>query len=178
MALIGWGKPNLFVQKLETGKAYKWRGITTPVEGTTNFETSKGDKMEAKFEGGAYADVQYKKNTNTLTFDLFVRKGDKKPFADVDGVIKGEYKVALQPEDPTVPSGLLLKKCKISSEVKYTSEEGTKLTYTVEPIAPEDESASFQMGTITVTKTGDDITAITCTEYEAESDVEDSSPAA
>lgn len=178
MANISWGKPKLLCRKIETGKTYKWREVLTPVEGTTNYATTKGDKLEAKFEGGDYADIKYKKNTGALTFDEFVLKGQKKPFADVDGVIEGEYEFAVQPEDATVPGGLFIKRGHISVEPKFTSEEGTRITYTVDTIAPQDGSESFKIGTITVTKSGEDITAVSCAPLEAESDVVESTPVA
>lgn len=171
MANIGWGKPSLFVKSRTIANAL-WRQLANPVEDTTSYETSKGDKLEAKVEGGKYEDVKYKENTGTLTFDIRVAKGRKKPFQDHDGVIDGEWEFALQPEDAAVPAGLYIKRAVISSEVKFASADGTTYTYTVEPLAPEAGGDALAVGTVTVSKDEQTskITGITCTELEGESE--------
>ena len=51
MAVIGWGKPRIFVKDLDDQSA-KWIELPTPVEDSTQLSTEKGDKQEAKIEGG------------------------------------------------------------------------------------------------------------------------------
>ena len=50
MAVLAWGKPRIFVKKLGVGGS--WIELPTPVEGSTQLSTTKGDKNEAKIEGG------------------------------------------------------------------------------------------------------------------------------
>lgn len=51
MAVIGWGKPRIFVKDLDTVSP-SWEELPTPVEDSTQLTTTKGDKKEAKIEGG------------------------------------------------------------------------------------------------------------------------------
>lgn len=51
MAVIGWGKPRVFIKDLDAS-APKWEELPTPVEDSTQLTTTKGDKQEAKIEGG------------------------------------------------------------------------------------------------------------------------------
>ena len=54
MSYIGWGKCRIFVKDLDTTGA-KYRELPTPIEGSTSLEATKGDKQEAKIEGGQNA---------------------------------------------------------------------------------------------------------------------------
>lgn len=168
MAQIGWGRPRPVVRNRtqDTG----WRELPTPADGTFELATEKGDKLEAKLEGGAYEDVQYKGNTNTITFDIRVNKNRKKPFDDNNGIIAGDWEFYSQPEDPTVPAGLHATIARISCEVKSTSADGTTYTYTVEPLQPEDKSiAPLEIGLVTYTEdpTTKAITGVTFTKLDA-----------
>ena len=100
MAQIGWGKNRHGVRDFANNKG--WRELPTPAEDTWEVTAEKGDKLEAKLEGGKNQDVKYKENTNTITFDIRVAKGQKKPFADKNGIIAKEYEYFSQPEDPEV----------------------------------------------------------------------------
>ena len=74
MAVLGWGKPRILVKDLDaTGAA--WEELPTPVENSTQLATTKGDKQEAKIEGGENEDVKYGKNTYALTFNIRAAKG-------------------------------------------------------------------------------------------------------
>lgn len=167
MANIGWGKPRLFVKnKTKNGSI---RELPNVVEDTFELATEKGEKLEAKIEGGQNEDVKYKSNTNTIAFDIRVFKGRKKPFADKNGVIEDEFEFWMQPEDPAVPAGLHATRARVSSELKSTAADGTTYTYTVEPIE-NGEVDALQVGTTTVTENSGNVTAVNFEELEAETD--------
>lgn len=168
MAQIGWGKNRHGVRDItDSGKG--WRELPTAAEDTWEVTTEKGDKLEAKLEGGQNQDVKYKENTNTITFDIRVAKGQKKPFDDKNGIIAKEYEYFSQPEDPEVPSGIMVSRARISCEVKATDAEGMTLTYTVEPLEPADKTKKpMQMGKVTITEANGKISNVSIEELEAE----------
>lgn len=172
MAYIGWGKCRLFVRNIT--RDLKIRELPTPVEDTFDLSTEQGEKLEAKIEGGTNEDVKYKSNTNSIAFDLRVFKGRKKPFPDVNGVIKDEYEFWMQPEDPTVPAGIHVMRGRISSELKGTAADGITYTYTVEPL--ENGSVdTCQVGLVTVTENAGIISKIDFVELEEEDSDENES---
>ena len=58
MSKIGWGKPRIFIKRID-GSDSTWKEVPTPVQDSTSLETTKGDKLEAKLEGGMNEDVLY-----------------------------------------------------------------------------------------------------------------------
>lgn len=138
MAVISWGKPRIKIGKYQAnGNApSSWTEVPTPVEGSTELSVSKGDKKEAKIEGGEAEAVRYGANTYELLFSVRDAK-DRTPFVtDVDGVIEGEYAIVLQPEDPKA-NGIQIDKCVLSAEVSYSSEEGIVRKYTASVLKPK-----------------------------------------
>lgn len=169
MATIGWGENRHFVRNIT--KNGNIRELPTPVEDTYDVATEKGDKKEAKLEGGRRKDVKYGKNNNTITFEIFVAKGEKKPFVDHEGVIDGVFEYWSQPEDPAVPAGIHVSRACISCEVKSNDAEGMKLVYTVDPLDSGVKGVDpMQIGTVTVTENNGVISAISFTELEGEDD--------
>lgn len=167
MAQIGWGKNRLFVRDI-TDSNKGWRELPTPAEDTFEVATEKGDKLEAKIEGGEYEDVMYKKNTATVSFDIRVAKGRLRPFADKMGIIEHEYEFYSQPMDADVPAGIHISRGRVSCEVKGTDADGVTLTYTIEPLTPSDSSVdAMQVGKVSLTESDGKITAITFTELDA-----------
>ena len=144
MSKISWGKCSIYIKDLETTGA-KWKKIPTPIEDSTELTTEKGDKLEAKIEGGENEDVKYKRNTYTLAYGIRRMKNRVMPFADVDGVIDHQYAVAVVPEDPNAPACLIDK------------------TYTHDVLKPDSGNA-VKWGTITVGEADADgnIESITC----------------
>lgn len=132
---IAWGKPKIWAAKLTDGTAGEWIELPTPAEGTTTLTPTKGDKKEAKIEGGENEAVKYNRNTYVLEFSIRLGSDREKPFEDEDGVIPGEYAIMLQPEDPTV-EGLKIDKCVISLEDSYSAEEGIMLKYSADVLKP------------------------------------------
>lgn len=154
MSLLGWGKCRLFVKDLDTEGA-KWMEFPTPVEGSTTLETSKGDKQEAKVEGGENEDVRYAKSTYVLNANIRAAKGRKKPIKDSDGIIDHNYSVAVQPEDPEA-TGIFIPKAKPSVEDTWSTEEGGIWNYAFDALKNEG-TTQVQMGVVSVTGSGDSL---------------------
>lgn len=138
MAVTAWGKPTIFVQKIgeET-----WKKIDTPKEDTTQVNPTKGDTQEATEEGGGVVDKKTKKSTYELSYQLFVKKGVAQPFKTIDGIIEGNYRVAVQPEDPEI-AGVYMGKTTISAEEAFTSADGALITYTHSALIPEGDKVA------------------------------------
>ena len=147
MSTIAWGKPRIFVKK--AGET-TWKEVPTPKEGTVSLETSKGDKQEAKIEGGEYFDVKYNANTYALSFEEFNAKGREPSFKDVDGVVAGSFEVYLQPEDAAVP-GFHIAKGTISAEHTYTVSDGATVKYNIDALK-DGAHAQVEWGTVSVTE--------------------------
>ena len=141
MAMIGWGKPKIEICKLDSDGKYPvaplaWEELPTPVEDTTVLNTTKGEKIEAKIEGGENEDVKYKKSTYALACNIRAAKGRVKPIDDDDGIVHDMYAVRLTPEDPTVP-GFIADRCKVSVEDGWSSKEGGFWIFTFDVLKPE-----------------------------------------
>lgn len=161
MALISWGKPDLYYKDLSDTSA-KWKKAPTPADGTTELSTEKGDKTEAKLEGGEIEDVRYDKSTYSLAYQIRRAKGKTMPFKESDGIVDGEFAIAVVPEDPKCP-GLLIDKSHVSAETTYSAEEGLSTTYTHDALKPESGN-QVKYGVLTVTESGGEVTDITIVE--------------
>lgn len=161
MAVISWGKPRIFVKDLDTPEA-AWVEFPTPSEGTTQLSTTKGNKQEAKIEGGENEDVRYGKNTYALALNIRAAKGRKKPVADDDGVVPHNYALALQPEDPETP-GLVMRKSAVSVEDAYTASDGASWTYTFDALKAEKDKKQITWGVIDVEESGGTVSKVECT---------------
>lgn len=158
MAVIGWGKPRIFKKRIDSGNEGAWEEVPIPVEDSTTLETTKGDKTEAKLEGGSNEDVKYGANTYALAYTIRVAKGKVQPFEQNDGYVAGEYKVALQPEDPAVP-GFLIDKSVVSAEDGFSTAEGGSIVYTHDALKP-DNGNQIKWGVIKVTESDGTITNV------------------
>ena len=161
MSLLGWGKCRVFIKDLDTASA-PWTELPTPVEGSTILETTKGDKQEAKIEGGENEDVRYSKSTYVLNLNIRAAKGRKKPIADSDGVIAHNYAVAVQPEDPEAV-GIMIDKAKPSVADTFSTEEGAIWEYSFDALKP-DTGDQCKMEVITVTEDGGIVSAVSIAE--------------
>lgn len=138
MAAVSWGKPKIWISKLgSNGSPTTWSEIPTPVEGTTTLATTKGDKKEAKIEGGENEAVKYNRNNFALEFTIRAVKGRSKLAEDKNGVIDGDYALKLQPEDASV-QGLSIAKGTLSFEPTYSAEDGIQWKYTLDALVPDD----------------------------------------
>ncbi len=134
---LSWGKPKIWCAPLVDGVEGEWFELPTPVEGSTTLSVTKGDKKEAKVEGGDVECVKYNKNTYALELEIRGALEDggirEKPFVDDDGVIAGNFALKLQPENPNA-EGIYIRRSKVSFEPSYSSEDGTKWKYTFDAI--------------------------------------------
>lgn len=140
MSVLTWGKPNLFVKNLDEGDA-NWTKLDTPKEDTTELTPTKGDALEATEEGGAIVDKKAKKSTYELAYQIFQKIGKALPFTSIDGVIEGNWAIAVQPEDTTGP-GIYIGKSSISAEESYTPADGALVTYTHSAVVPEGDDVA------------------------------------
>lgn len=135
--ILSWGKPTIGWKTSTNGQpaSGSWTIIDTPKENTTQLTTSAGDNVEAKEEGGELVDVMFKKNTYTLEFDIFVKKGGALPWADTDGIVAGEYALEITPEDADCV-GIQIDRCTLRAEINYSSADGITVHYTATPLKP------------------------------------------
>lgn len=158
--ITAWGKPKILIYDLDA-ESPKWQLLPTPVEDSTSLTTSKGDKKEAKIEGGENEDVKYTKNTYALELEIRATKGRKQPMSDDDGVISHNYAVALQPEDPSCPGFCFLKSAP-SLEDTFSASDGGSWKYTFDALKSAQDKKQIYWGVITIKGTDDNITAVTC----------------
>ena len=147
MSVLGWGKCKVFIKDLDDTDA-NWLELPTPVENTTTLETTKGDKQEAKVEGGENEDVRYAKSTYVLNLNIRAAKGRVKPIKDSDGIVDHNYSVAVQPEDPAA-IGIFIPKAKPSVEDNWSTEEGGIWNYAFDALK-NDTTTQVQMGVVSV----------------------------
>lgn len=157
MAVIGWGKPKI-VAKLIGGDDYIL--LPTGIENSTTLTTTKGDKKEAKIEGGANEDVRYGNSTYALSLEIRDAKGRTQPIKDHDGLVEGEYEVWLQPEDAAV-NGLHIAKTVVSVENKWDAENGGSYVYTFDALKPDDGGDQVVRGVVTITESEGKVTNVT-----------------
>ncbi len=137
MAILSWGKPKIEISKLdESGDATTWIEIDTPVENSTQLIPEKGEKREAKEEGGKVVDSRTSANKYRVEFELYAKKGKSKPIEDNDGVVEGNYAFRLTPEDPSLV-GFIIENNSVSVEDTFTSADGEKWKYTFEGLKPK-----------------------------------------
>lgn len=140
MSVTTWGKPTIYVRNLSQD-TNNWKKLDTPKESTTQLNPTKGDTSEAKEEGGAIVDSKTKKSTYELVYQLFIKKGVAQPFPTIDGLIEGNYAIAVQPEDAENP-GIYIGKSEVSVEESFTSEDGALMQYTHKALVPEGDEVS------------------------------------
>ena len=143
--IISWGVPTIKAAKLDangavaTGDGAKSVTFPTPVDGSTQLSTEKGDKMEALVEGGEPEAIKYKRGKYTLEFQVRFGAGRKPEdlIDGVDGVVQGEWQLELEAEDKAQGApGFKFAKSACSFEDSYTSEDGIIRTYTFESLKP------------------------------------------
>lgn len=135
MSLVNWGKCKIYAKDLEAEQP-KWLELPTPVEDSTEITTSKGDKKEAKIEGGENEDVKYSRNTYALNFDIRMLKGRKQPIASADGIVQHKYAFMIEPEDPTA-IGCSIEKATVSCEETFKTADGSIWKYVADVLKPD-----------------------------------------
>ena len=173
MANIAWGKPRIFVKNAdstEVGNA--WYELPTPVEDSTELSAEKGDKLEAKIEGGENEDVKYKRSTYNLAFNIRKAKKRQAPFPSLDGVVNDHFAVLVQPEDPTV-EGFYIEASTVSVDETFTAADGAMWQCQLEAVkAKLGDTVKWGIVTIETTGTGAQAqTKITFTEASSNDDI-------
>ncbi len=137
------------------------------VEGSLALNTTKGEKKEAKVEGGGVEAVKYGRNTYALeaSFRLGADANGKPvafPFGEDerDGVVEGVYALRVQPEDKTA-GGLTVMECIISTEDTFTAADGAVKKVTFDFIKPEPKADGTQEPTINWDPIADIMAALT-----------------
>lgn len=136
MAVLSWGKPR--IQKCASVAGVpdgNWVDLDTPKQDTTKLTTTAGQEVTANEEGGDVVDVRAGKNTYSLEFDQFVKKGVARDFDDEDGLVAGEFAIRLIPEDEAT-EGLLIERATIRVEENYSATEGKIRHVVVKAIKP------------------------------------------
>lgn len=145
MIQLMWGEANSAIAKQKADGNYDaFKELPPCVENALQLTTTKGEKKEAKVEGGGVEAVKYNKNAYALamSFRRGIVKGVMRtfPFDDdeVDGVVDGIYALRVQPEDKT-SGGLSVMECIISTEDTYTAADGAIKIVTFDFIRPEEK---------------------------------------
>lgn len=149
---IGWGKPRIMIKELGNPNA-KWMEVPTPVEDSVQLTPTKGDKKEAKLEGGDNEDVKYGKNNYELLYGIRVADNKTMPIKHDEGYVAAEYSVALQPENPKVP-GFIIDRSSVSVEDPFSTSEGGVWTYAHDALKPE-KGKKVKWGIISIEENGD-----------------------
>ncbi len=130
MSLLSWGKPKIeFGVSVGGAQAASWTEMPEIVDGTTQLTTEDGEVTEAREEGGGIVDVKRDRSKFSLTFTIFMKKGDTLPIADDDGVIIADYSVRVTPEDVAC-TGFVLDCCTVSVQKTFSSADGYRVQYT------------------------------------------------
>ena len=148
MAVLSWGKPKIFIKDLDADTPV-WKLMPESAEDTTSLETTKGEKVEAKLEGGENQDVRYKRNTYALATSIRIAKGTTQPIAASDGLVTHNYAVVVQPED-TSCIGFVIPKAEVSVEESWTAADGGTWVYTFDALKPQSGN-QVEWGTVVAT---------------------------
>jgi hypothetical protein len=136
MAILNWGNEKLEVGRLGAlGFPISWITFPEIAQGTSQLTTEEGNVTEALDEGGNIIDTRTEASKYTFECTVFVKKGDKKPIEDFNGVITDNYALRLIPEDP---SGYcwIMDKCSVSCVETWSSADGSRWTYKFKGLKP------------------------------------------
>lgn len=142
MSVLSWGKckiettPSTNVAPSTNGApGTAWKELPVPKEDTTKITPTAGTEKTATEEGGELVDVRYGKNSYTLEFDIFVKKGEERPFEDNDGLISGEHAFRITPEDEEC-EGSLIDRSVVRCDESFSTAEGKMLHYVARCLKP------------------------------------------
>ena len=138
MAELSWGKPNIETTTSTNGAPTdEWKKIDTPKDTTTKLTPTAGTETEALEEGGEVVDSRTSKNKYQFEFDLFVKKGKKRPWEDIDGLIPGEHAFRVTPEDEDC-EGIQIDRASLRVEQSYSTADGIMLHYVAKVLKPKE----------------------------------------
>lgn len=138
MSVLSWGKCGIETAPSTNGApgaSASWKALPTPKEDTTKITPTAGTEKTATEEGGELVDIRYGKNSYTLEFDIFVKKGEDRPFEDNDGSISGEHAFRITPEDEEC-EGSLIDRAVVRCDESYSTAEGKLLHYVARCLKP------------------------------------------
>ena len=135
MSVTSWGKCSIFIQSVGSAKN-EWDKLDTPKEDSTQVTPTEGDTMTQTEEGGGTVDRKTKKSTYEAAYQLFIKKGVSQPFKTIDGVVEGNYRLAIQPEDPELP-GVYMGNTTVGAKEAFTTADGALITYTHSALIPD-----------------------------------------
>lgn len=154
MKKLMWGKAlSAIAKKKDDGSYEAFNRLPECVENALQLNTTKGERKEAKVEGGSLEAVKYNHNTYGLAmqFRRGVVNGKQVTFPfekdELDGVVEGIYALRVQPEDKT-SGGLSVMDCVISTEDTYTAADGAIKVVNFDFIKPEEDEDGSQKPTI------------------------------
>ncbi len=136
MAILNWGHCTVMYAKSVNGApSGSWTEIDTPKEDTTELSAEQGTEKTANEEGGALVDYMPAKNTYTLAFDLFVKKGVDAPFDDEDGVVAGEWAFRVESDDKDC-AAIQIDRSILRVDESYSTDEGSLLHHEIRCLKP------------------------------------------
>lgn len=166
--ILSWGKPRIFVKALIEGGVL--RELPTPVDDSTNLETTEGDKTEAKIEGGEIEAVRYDKSTYKLSMQIRMKAGSKMPFPNKDGLVNDNYEVTVAPENAEA-YGFVMKEAHVSVKTSYATNNGILVDVAFDALSNQAGDPQCEFGMVELTESGGKVTAINFTPIEVESDI-------
>ena len=154
MKQLMWGEALSAIAKKNTDGTYgEFNRLPDCVENALNLATTKGERKDAKVEGGATEAVKYGYNAYALSMSFRRGMVNGKPVTfpfskdEIDGVVSGIYYLRVQPEDKT-SGGLSVKEVVISTEDTYTAADGAIKVVTFDFIKPEKDENGNRTNTI------------------------------
>ena len=147
MSNLSWGKPRIFVKDLDVENPF-WKELNTPVEDSTELQSTKGDKLEAPIEGGENEEVKYKDSTHAVVYNIRKLKGRAVPIPNKNGVAAHHYAFCLQPEDPS-NIGFFIENTSVSVDDTFTTADGAIWTIEHEALAAA-QGNTVKWGTIDI----------------------------
>lgn len=122
MSNLSWGKPRIFVKDIDA-ETPKWNELNTPVQNSTELQTTKGDKLEAPVEGGENEDVKYKDGKYAVLYNIRKKKSRAVPIPNKNGVASHHYAFCLMPEDKT-NLGFYVENSSVTVDDTFTADDG------------------------------------------------------
>lgn len=151
MAVINWGECDVFHGVPKDGTAPtasdEWQELPTPKEDTTKLTANAGTEKTATEEGGGIVDYMPGKNSYTLEFDLFLKKGETLPdWLDPekinDGVVPGEHSFRVEGQDKGDGNSdkgtwcILIERSVVRVEDSYSTADGSLLHVVATALKP------------------------------------------
>lgn len=171
---VAWGKCRVLYRLAGSLATVAWTEMPTPVEDSTQLNTTQGDKTEAKVEGGENEAVKYKRNTYQLVFNV---RGatDRKVITHKDGVVTPKYEWLVIPED-TNAIALYIQTSTVNVQDSFNTADGAIWAYAVDALKVETKKANLNTnqihwGKVTIAEsTEGDITTCTAISFQELSD--------